>query len=169
MCFSPLSIERVPGNFLPHAIFYNLKDVVISLLGMGDSAARAVFYAAFKTAFKSEIPAAVQKIKRAPAKKAGPPFLKVMAREKTAVPVDEIFVVHSVQAFRFAICLRRAFLACPMASGSGGNRHCPSRSSNSARRRSGPARHPDIQNLQMTVLLNPCFIAALSSRSQNCK
>jgi hypothetical protein len=66
--------------------------ILIAFFSMGDGAGRTVFDAVPG----HEITAAVDQVKRAPAKEAGPPVGEIVARIETAVLVHKKLVVHRV-------------------------------------------------------------------------
>jgi hypothetical protein len=77
-----LSLVDLPGH--------DVQDVIVSFLGMGNDAVRAVLDAVPER----ERSIALQQIERAPAEQAGLPCIEVMARVKTAFLVGKELVVH---------------------------------------------------------------------------
>jgi hypothetical protein len=66
------------------------EDILITFFSMGDGAGRTVF----DSVPGLEITTAVDEVQRAPAKEAGLPVGKIVARIETAVLMYKIFVVH---------------------------------------------------------------------------
>jgi hypothetical protein len=70
----------------------DFKDIIISFFRMRYDAVRAVLDAVLQ----NEHAIAIEQIERAPAEKAGPPFVEVVTGVESAVLVDKELVVHVV-------------------------------------------------------------------------
>jgi len=80
-CWCTLLINRSLDYF---------KNIIIPFFSVGDNTTRAIL----DFIIHSKISITIEQIKRTPAKKTWFPFLKIMAREKTALIVNKILIVH---------------------------------------------------------------------------